>query len=124
MLCRHDGALFDLTMRRPITVEELREHVRDGGLFEARTKESGRDATFEVLHRIVGDGLPTGMSPGLSGNPLAALDSGGRLETLGGLMRLLGPNTGRDEPARRNRHRPEPVRWDDDPPADEDWGTQ
>lgn len=123
VLCRQDGELFDLTLRRPITVEELREHVRCGGLFEAHMKDSGRDATYEVLHRVVGDGLAT-VGPGPAGHPLAALAGGNRLEALGGLMRLLGPNAGRDEPTRQRRRRPAPVERDDDPPVGEEWGAQ
>jgi hypothetical protein len=130
VLCRHDGELFDLTLRRPISLDELREYVRDGGLFEARTRESGRDCTLEVLQRIVGDGLLANMVPGLSGNPLAALAGGGRMEAFNGLMRLLGPNapgpSGWDReswegPARERRRPPEPLGWDEDTPTDDDW---
>ena len=130
VLLREDGELFDVSERRPITVAELREYLLDGGLFEARTKETGRDCTYEVLRKLVGSQLMGGMLPGLSGNPLAvAGGGGGKLDTLASVLRLLDNGGGGrsrwehddwDEPPRRRKA--ESRGWDDDPAALEDWG--
>ena len=131
VLLREDGELFDLSERRPISVADLREYLLDGGLFEARTKESGRDCTYEVLRKLVGGQLMGGVLPGLSGNPLAAAGGGGgKLEALASVLRLLDSGGGGrgnwdrdtwdDEPPRRRKA--ESRGWDEDPAALEDWG--
>src|SRR2546428_285950 len=52
-----DGSLYDLTERRRITHAELKDYIKDGGLFEARRQDSGADCTYEVLQGMVGTGL-------------------------------------------------------------------
>lgn len=126
ILRKDDGSLFDVTERRRITHAELREYVRDGGLFEARRQESGSDCTYEVLQSVMGAGLLDNLVPGLGGGSLpglgglGALAGGGPLAALGGggglgdLARLVGDHVARsgdrngedwDEPRRRSRSR-------------------
>ena len=57
ILRKNDGSLYDATERRRITHTELRDYVRDGGLFEARRQEGGADCTYEVLQSVMGVGL-------------------------------------------------------------------
>jgi hypothetical protein len=145
ILRKNDGSLYDATERRRITPAELREYVRDGGLFEARRQESGSDCTYEVLQSVLGAGLLQNLVPGLGGGPLSGLGGlgalagggGGALGALGGaggladLARLLGDEAGRsrdrgwedwEEPPRRSSRRSADDRgWDDgdwsDPPG-------
>ncbi|MGQ0466558.1 MAG: hypothetical protein ACT4QG_14690 [Sporichthyaceae bacterium] len=141
---RQDGELFDLTQRRPITIEELREYLRSGGLFEARTRETDRDCTYEVLQKVVAGGLTDGL-PGLSGGNLGGLGAlgglagmvggGNRTEAVVGLLRLLDGANGRaasyagwesegwDGPPRERRRR-EPLGWAEDEPSDDEWGDE
>jgi hypothetical protein len=61
---RHsDGSLFDTLQGRAITPEELADHLRNGGLFEARREDSGADCTFDVLHRVLEAGSPRTLMP-------------------------------------------------------------
>ena len=123
VLRKNDGSLYDATERRRITHTELRDYVRDGGLFEARRQENGADCTYEVLQSVMGMSLMENLVPGLGGGtlpglgglsalagggPLAALGGGGGI---GGLARLLGEQVGRsgehngddwEEPRRRS----------------------
>ena len=141
ILRKNDGSLFDATERRRITHAELRDYVRDGGLFEARRQENGADCTYEVLHSVMGQGLLENFVPGLGGGSLpglgglSALAGGGPLGALGGgaglgdLARLVGDHVARggdqngddwEEPRRRSRHRSGDWSRDDewsDPPG-------
>ena len=134
MLRKTDGSLFDATERRRITPGELRDYVRDGGLFEARRQENGSDCTYEVLQGVLGLGLLENLVPGLGGGSLpglgglSALAGGGPLAGLGGaaglgdLARLVGDRVARngddwDEPRRRSHSRPS-GEWG----RDDDWG--
>lgn len=144
ILRKTDGSLFDATERRRITPGELRDYVRDGGLFEARRQENGADCTYEVLQSVLGVGMLESLVPGLGGNPLAGLPGLGGLSALGNngalaeLGRLLG--NGRDdrgwddwdEPRRKSQRRSDGDRdwadgeWSEDPPKreprrDRDW---
>ena len=73
ILRKTDGSLYDATERRRITPAELRDYVRDGGLFEARRQENGADCTYEVLQGVVGAGLLQNLVPGMGGGPLSGL---------------------------------------------------
>jgi hypothetical protein len=145
ILRKNDGSLFDATERRRITPAELRDYVRDGGLFEARRQENGADCTYEVLQGVVGTGLLQNLVPGMGGGALPGLGGlsalagggGGALGALGGaagladLARVLGDQAGRsgdrgwddwEEPRRRStRHSSSDRGWDDgdwsDPPG-------
>jgi len=140
ILRKNDGSLYDATERRPISHAELREYVRDGGLFEARKKESGADCTYEVLQSVMGVGMLQSLIPGLGGGGIPGL---GGLSTLGNLgnlangggglaeiARALGDAAGRsgdrawddwDEPPRRSQRRYEDRErnWSND-----DWGDK
>ena len=126
ILRKNDGSLFDATERRRISHAELRDYVREGGLFEARRQETGADCTYEVLQSVMGQGLLENLVPGLGGGSLpglgglSALAGGGPLGALGGggglseLARLVGDHVARsgdrngddwEEPRRRSRHR-------------------
>jgi hypothetical protein len=126
ILRKNDGSLYDATERRRITAAELRDHVRDGGLFEARRQENGADCTFEVLQSVMGVGLLENLVPGIGGaslpglGGLGALAGSGPLGGLGGggglgeLARLVGDQVARggdrngddwEEPRRRSRRR-------------------
>ncbi|MGH8975167.1 MAG: hypothetical protein ACRD0C_18435 [Acidimicrobiia bacterium] len=116
ILRRSDGSLYDVSERRRITEAELRDYVRDGGLFEARRKDSGGDCTYEVLQDVVGSGFLESLVPGMSSSPLAGLRTlaglaggGGTLSALSGAggMRQLADLVG-EEP--RGGH----GSWDDD----------
>ena len=148
---KSDGSLYDLSERRRISHSELKDYVRDGGVFEARRQDSGGDCTYEVLQGLVGTGMLENLVPGLSGGPLSALGglgalgglSGGSggLGQLGALARLVGEeaphrDSGRgfddwDEPPRRSRRRGSERDWSgwDEPPerskrreSHEGWG--
>src|SRR6266542_2813717 len=108
ILRKNDGSLYDATERRRITPTELRDYVRDGGLFEARRQENGADCTYEVLQGVVGVGFLQNLVPGMGGGPLSGLGGlsalagggGGALGALGGaggladLVRVLGNERG------------------------------
>src|SRR5258705_4039391 len=137
ILRKNDGSLYDATGRRRTTTAELRDYVRDGGLFEARRQEGGADCTYEVLQSVMGVGLlenlvpgmGSGSLPGLGGlgalagaGPLGALGGGG---ALGELARLVADQVARgddrngddwEEPRRRSRRRPS-----GDSGPDDDW---
>ena len=126
ILRKNDGSLYDVNQRRRITQAELRDYVRDGGLFEARRHENGADCTYEVLQGVVGVGLLENLVPGMGsslpglgglgglgalagGGPLGALTGGGGL---GDLARRVGDQVARagdrdadgwEEPRRRPR---------------------
>lgn len=136
ILRKTDGSLYDATERRRITPAELRDYVRDGGLFEARRQENGADCTYEVLQSVVGLGLMENLVPGLGGGSLpglgglCALAGGGPLGALGGgaglgeLAQLVdhvarGERDGHgwDEPRRRSQARRPSGDWD----RDGDW---
>ena len=139
ILRKNDGSLYDATERRRITAAELRDYVRDGGLFEARRQETGADCTYEVLQSVVGAGLLEQLAPGLGGGPLSGLGGlgalagggGGALGALGGgggladLVRLLGNDRGGgrwdddDDPPRRAARRSADRGW-----GDGDWGDR
>ena len=140
ILRKNDGSLYDATERRRITHTELRDYVRDGGLFEARRQENGSDCTYEVLQGVVGTGLMENLVPGLGGGSLpglgglSALAGGGPLGALGGggglgdLARLLGDQVARsgehngddwDEPRRRSHSR-QSGEWS----RDDDWSEE
>src|SRR5439155_1270794 len=92
ILRKTDGSLYDATERRRITPAELRDYVRDGGLFEARRQENGADCTYEVLQGVLGVGLLQNLVPGMGAGPLSGLGGlsalagggGGALGALGG----------------------------------------
>jgi hypothetical protein len=91
ILRRSDGSLYDVSERRPISVVELREYVRDGGFFEARREGTGADCTHEILQGIVGTGLLENLLPGMSGGgPLSGLGALGALAGGGGGLGALG----------------------------------
>jgi hypothetical protein len=135
ILRKNDGSLFDATERRRITPAELRDYVRDGGLFEARRQENGADCTYEVLQGVVGAGFLQNLVPGMGGGTLPGLGGlgalaggGGALGALGGsggladLARVLGEHAGRgdghwddwEEPRRRStRHSADDRRGDE-----------
>ena len=100
ILQRNDGALYDATERRRISHAELRDYVRDGGLFEARRHESGADCTYEVLQSVMGVGMLQNLVPGLSGGGipglggLSALANGGGGGGLAEIARVLGERVG------------------------------
>ena len=104
ILRRNDGALYDATERRPISHTELRDYVRDGGLFEARRHETGSDCTYEVLQSVMGAGLLQNLVPGLPGGGIPGLGGLSALANLGGggggggglaeIARLLGEQVG------------------------------
>ena len=114
---RDDGSLFDATERRRITPAELRDYLRDGGLFEARRQGSGTDCTYEVLQSVLGAGMLQNLVPGLGAGPLAG--NGG----LADLARLLGDEARRrqrefdddewDEPRRGGRRPSDEAGWRD-----------
>ena len=52
---------------------ELRDYLRDGGLFEARRQGNGADCTYEVLQSVVGLGLVENLVPGLGGGSVPGL---------------------------------------------------
>jgi hypothetical protein len=111
---RDDGSLFDASERRRITAAELRDHVRDGGLFEARRERSGTDCTYEVLTSVMGTGMLQNLVPGLGSGPLGGL--GGLGGGGGGLLGALGGAAGVADVVRalgeeRDRHRDDD--WDD-----------
>src|SRR5205085_12082422 len=81
VLRKNDGSLYDATEQHRITAAELRDYVRDGGLFEARRQENGADCTYEVLQSVMGMGLLENLVPGIGG---------GSLPGLGGLGALAG----------------------------------
>jgi len=143
ILCRKDGSLYDVNERRRISAADLRDYVRDGGLFEARREESGADCTYEVLQSVVGVGLLNNLVPGMGGGPLPGLAGLGRLGglvggagplgalggagSLGDLARLLGDHGDRgggrdrgwddwDEPTPPKRRPPDEGDW-----AEGDW---
>jgi hypothetical protein len=142
---KSDGSLYDLSERRRISHSELKDYVRDGGLFEARRQDTGADCTYEVLQGMVGTGVMENLVPGLGGGPLSGLGGlgpmgaltggSGGLGQLGALARLVGQE-GRgfddwDEPPRRSRRRGSErdwSGWDEAPPesgrreSDRDWG--
>jgi hypothetical protein len=128
ILRKNDGSLYDATERRWIAPGELRDYVKDGGLFEARRHENGADCTYEVLQDVVGVGLLENLVPGMGGGPLSGLgglaglgsSGGGALSALGGagglanLARMIGDQAGRngdrdwddwEEPRRRSKGR-------------------
>lgn len=139
---RDDGSLFDVSERRRITAAELRDYVREGGLFEARREGSGTDCTYEVLQSVVASGMLANLVPGMGG-PLAGLGGlsglsgfsggGGPLAALGGVGGLadlarVWTDEGRGtrgggwddwEPRRRRSARRSS---DDGSWAEEDWG--
>src|SRR2546421_263594 len=110
ILRKDDGSLYDVSERRRITTAELRDYVRDGGLFEARRQEGGADCTHEVLQSVMGVGLLENLVPGMGGGSLpglgglGALAGGGPLGALGGggalgeLARLVADNLARGGP--------------------------
>ena len=129
---RDDGSLFDATERRRITPAELRDYLRDGGLFEARRQGSGTDCTYEVLQSVLGAGMLQNLVPGLGAGPLAGLGLGGGGGPLGALAgnggladlaRLLGDEARRrqrefdddewDEPRRGGRRPSDEAGWRD-----------
>lgn len=75
VLRRSDGSLYDVAGQRPITASELRDHVSDGGLFEARREDSNADCTLEVLSEIAGAGAPEQLVPGVGNGALSALSA-------------------------------------------------
>ena len=91
---------------------ELRDYVRDGGLFEARRQETGADCTYEVLQRVMGVGFLQNLLPG-AGGPLAGL--GGLAEFARVLERNRADHGWDDweEPPRR-KHRSEESDWGED----------
>jgi hypothetical protein len=146
ILRRTDGSLYDVTDRHRITPAELRDHVRDGGLFEARRDDTGGDCTYEVLQDVLGAGLLQNLVPGAGGGGgfpglggLGALTAGGgtlgalgALAGAGGLadlVRVIADQSGRrgdpgwdddrDEPRRRSPRRAA-VDWAGDPDAERD----
>ena len=114
---RDDGSLFDASERCRITPAELRDHLRDGGLFEARRQGSGTDCTYEVLQSVVGTGMVQNLVPGMGAGPLGGLGGGG-----GGLLGALGGAAGLAEVVRalgdeRDRGRDgDWAGWDDEEP--------
>ena len=111
ILMKSDGSLYDASERRRITQAELRDYVRDGGLFEARRHESGADCSFEVLQTVMGVSFLQNLVPGLGGGGLPGLSSlantGGGLadiaRALGGGDRSGGWDDDWNEPPRRRK---------------------
>ena len=97
ILRKDNGSMFDASERRPITLTELREYVRGGGLFEARRHENGADCTYEVLQSVMGSGILQNLVPGLGGGSLPGL---GGLAGLGKLSELANGAGGLAEIAR------------------------
>jgi hypothetical protein len=138
ILRKDDGSMYDATERRRITPGELRDYVKDGGLFEARRHENGADCTYEVLQDVVGAGLMQNLVPGMGGGALCGLGGlaglaggGGPLSALGGggglaaLARVIGDQAGRsadhgwdgwEEPRRRKARSSDDPAW-----ADGEW---
>lgn len=84
--------MFDPAARHSISVEELRDHLLDGGLFEAETEETGRDCTYEVLRRVMGTPGLDAFTGGGSGAPggLPGVGALGGLSQLAGLAKVFG----------------------------------
>ena len=111
ILRKDNGSLFDASERRPITLTELREYVRGGGLFEARRHENGADCTYEVLQSVMGAGMLQNLVPGLGGGSLPGL---GGLSGLGKLSELANGAGGLAEIARvLGREGSDRGGWDD-----------
>jgi hypothetical protein len=107
--------MFDVEQRRRISAEELRDHLIGGQHFEARTEETGRDCTFEVLRTLMGDPLA---STGGAANALGSLSRlGGALGSVGDLLDVarrsespaerLGDREERPARSRNRRSRPD-----------------
>jgi hypothetical protein len=88
ILRKNDRSLYDATELRRITPGELRDYVKDGGLFEARRHENGADCTYEVLREVVGAGLMQNLAPGMGAAPLTGLGA------LAALARVIGDQAG------------------------------
>jgi len=111
ILRKDNGSLFDASERRPITLNELKEYVREGGLFEARRHENGADCTYEVLQSVMGAGALQNLVPGLGGGSLPGL---GGLSALGKLGELANGAGGLAEVARvLGREGSDRSGWDD-----------
>jgi len=107
IVCRSDGTMFDVGARHRVTVEELRDHLQDGGLFEAVTEATGRDCTLEVLRKIM---LPSGVdaltAPGGAGGQLPGMGALGSLSQLGLIANMLGERPWHPEDRDGDRPRP------------------
>ena len=104
--------MFDVAARHRVTVEEMRDHLQDGGLFEAVTEATGRDCTLEVLRKVM---LPSGLdaltAPGGGGGALPGLASLGGLNQLAAISGMFGDAPWRDrDRAERPDDRPRPRR--------------
>lgn len=111
ILRKDNGSMFDASERRPITLTELREYVRDGGLFEARRHENGGDCTYEVLQSVMESGVLQNLVPSLGGGSLPGL---GGLSALGKLSELANGAGGLAEVARvLGREGSDRGGWDD-----------
>ncbi len=73
-----DGTLRDVTDRRRIGIDELRDDLRAGRYFRARTESTDADCTHEVLGQILAAGALPGSNPG------------GRLASLVSLLGAFG----------------------------------
>ncbi|MBA3743508.1 hypothetical protein [Sporichthya sp.] len=105
IVCRTDGSMYDTAARRSISVEDLRDHLLDGGHFEAET-ETGRDCTYDVLRRVMGTpGLDafTGGGAGAAG-PLSGLTSLTGISQLAGLASMFSGNSRLDFDDRNHRN--------------------
>jgi hypothetical protein len=104
IVCRSDGSMFDVGARHRVTTEELRDHLQDGGLFEAVTEATGRDCTLEVLRKIM---LPAGLE-NAAGAPggLPGMGALGSLSQLGLIANLIGDSAWRHDDRERDSERP------------------
>ena len=99
ILMKNDGSLFDVTERRRISQAELRDYVRDGGLFEARRHETGADCTYEVLQSVMGAVGIQNLVPGFGSGSLPGIGAFPGIGGLADLARALGDHgdTGWDD---------------------------
>jgi hypothetical protein len=103
IVCRSDGSMFDIGARHRVTPEELRDHLQDGGLFEAVTEATGRDCTLDVLSKVM---LPAGLenATGVAGG-LPGTNALGGLSRLDLITSLVGDSPWRNEDRERERPR-------------------
>jgi hypothetical protein len=82
VLRSRDGSLYDADEQRPITLEELADHMRAGGHFQARRRETGTDCTPQLMMEVYRANIADMILPG---NPFGGM---GGLGGLGGLVGL------------------------------------
>ena len=82
---RDSSGRLSATDGRPISRSELRDHLGDGGYFEARRSDTGTVCTAQVLREVLRDGLVAGGALGAWAGSLT--QAGGTAELV---RRLVG----------------------------------